>query len=367
MMAKIITFALIFIALAASHLLIDEKGYVLISFNQTTIEGSIVSFTILLLLAITALVLLGKVVRWSWHRLVNTKGHFSRKRKLKALQVWNESLWLFINGEVEQAATLLTKTPQPDERQDYVRAIAAKAALKQGDVVKANTELEAISDDNQGQLAALWLEANNSEQALALLDDKMSAAKPTSAVLSGYILACLQAKQPELAAAQIAKWHKKLNWSDTQWQSVFERMFVIAPEQADTLFNTLPKAVKAHAIPALNKVKLQQGRIAEVLGELKKLLKQGQYHQLADYLQHSTQSSNELKLALQQQLKKHPDDKELLFSLACLCNAEGDYELAAKIFDSLSANPWEARWSKQAQLAYEKMHTYEKAYLIAKS
>ncbi|MEJ6476851.1 heme biosynthesis HemY N-terminal domain-containing protein [Pseudoalteromonas piscicida] len=367
MMAKIVTFILIFIALAASHLLIDERGYVLISFNQTTIEGSIVSFSILFLLVITALVLLGKVTRWLWHRVANTKGHFSRKRRLKAEQAWNEGLWLFINGEVEQAATLLSKVPQPEARQDYVRAIAAKAALKQGDVVKANTELEAISQDNQGQLASLWLEANNSEQALALLDNKMTGTKPTSAVLSGYILACVQAKQAELAVAQIAKWYKKLNWSDTQWQSIFERIFVDAAAQADVLFNMLPKAVKAHAIPALNKVKLQQGRIEEVTSEMKKLLKQGQYHQLADYLQYSTQSSNELKLALQQQLKKHPDDKELLFALACLCNAEGDYELAAKIFDSLSAHPWEARWSKQAQLAYEKMHTYEKAYLIAKS
>ncbi|GEK08537.1 heme biosynthesis protein [Pseudoalteromonas sp. McH1-7] len=367
MMAKIITFVLIFIALAASHLLIDEKGYVLISFNQTTIEGSIVSFTILLLLAITALVLLGKIVRWSWRHLINTKGHFSRKRKLKAQQAWDESLWLLINGEVEQAATLLAKTPQPDERQDYVRAIAAKAALKQGDIVKANTELEAISDDNQGQLATLWLEANNSEQALALLDDKMSAAKPTAAVLSGYIAACVEAQQSEQATTQIAKWHKKLNWSDAQWQTLFERLFTATPEQADTLFNMLPKAVKAHAVPALTKVKLQQGRIAEVTGDLKKLLKQGQYHQLAEYLQYNTQANAELKLALQQQLKKHPDDKELLFALACLCNAEADYELAAKIFDSLSAHPWEARWSKQAQLAYEKIHTYEKAYLIAKS
>ena len=52
MIAKVVTFLLILVALAAGHLLIDEKGYVLIAFDNTTIEGTIVSFSILALLAV---------------------------------------------------------------------------------------------------------------------------------------------------------------------------------------------------------------------------------------------------------------------------------------------------------------------------
>ncbi|MEI5640160.1 MULTISPECIES: heme biosynthesis HemY N-terminal domain-containing protein [unclassified Pseudoalteromonas] len=367
MIANVVTFLLILVALAAGHLLIDEKGYVLIAFDNTTIEGTIVSFSILALLAVFGLLLLVKVLRFGWHSVMKTQGHFSRKRRLKAEQAWQESLWLLINDDIEQAANLLKSVPQPAERQDFVQAIAARAALQSGDVVRANTELEAISDQHQGQLASLWLAANNNEQALALLQQKVTVKKPSTAAISSYIKACIAAQQGQEAISTIAQWHKKLRWESQQWQSMFEQIFSQAPEQADELFAMLPKALQAKASTALYQVKLQQGDIAQLTGTLKKLLKQGQYHQLSSLLSHTTAADLSLKTAIQQQLKKTPEDQELLFALACLCNAEGDHELAAKIFDSLSAQPWQPRWSQQGQLAYQQTQQFEKAYLIAKS
>ena len=46
MIRWILAFIIVAISLAASHFLIDEKGYVLISVGNTTVEGTIISFLV---------------------------------------------------------------------------------------------------------------------------------------------------------------------------------------------------------------------------------------------------------------------------------------------------------------------------------
>ncbi|WP_440054685.1 heme biosynthesis HemY N-terminal domain-containing protein [Pseudoalteromonas sp. T1lg65] len=368
MIAKILTFVIILVALAAGHLLIDEKGYVLIAFNQTTIEGTIVAFVIMLFLLFVVTALVWKATKWLWRSYVSTKGHFSRKRQLRADAAWHDALWSLLNDDVTQAHARLAQVKQPESRDDFVKAIKAKAALQRGDNTLACTELETISAPNQSQLSTLWLQVNNGEQALTLLDDKMAQKKPAESVIASYIRAQVQSEQPEAAVETVIKWHKKLSWNDAQWQELFTTIFSSPKAPADALFDRLPKVLKSQVHPALLNAKLANGKLAEVADELKKLLKKGQYHQLSDYLSHTVNSDNDLKMAVQQQLKKQPEQPDLLFALACLSNAEGDHALAAKIFDSLSAHQsWQDRWSQQAQLAYEKTAEFEKAYLIAKS
>ena len=55
MIGLIILIVAIVVVLAVTPFVLDEKGYVLISFNNTTIEGTIVSFCIMAV--ITAVVL----------------------------------------------------------------------------------------------------------------------------------------------------------------------------------------------------------------------------------------------------------------------------------------------------------------------
>ena len=191
MIRWILAFITVAISLAASHALIDEKGYVLIALGNTTIEGTIISFLVWASICFTVLYLMFITLRALLRMYGKTKGFWRGKKALQAQQVWLQGLWASINDDAAVVQSTFKKGQAPEEWQDAQQALLAKAALQQGDKAQALAHLQSISDAAQSRVPKLWLDANQNEQALALLDAPMAEKKPTQAAVSSYLAGLL--------------------------------------------------------------------------------------------------------------------------------------------------------------------------------
>ncbi|RZM81095.1 heme biosynthesis protein [Pseudoalteromonas rubra] len=351
--------------LAAGHLLIDEKGYLLVAVNNYTIETSLFALGVILIFALLLGSVLLNLAGTLWRAFARSRGWLKGRKSKRQQQAFEAALWACINGDDEQLQQALRIADLPDQWQDQQRAMAARVALQQQQPAQALAQLQAMSPESQGQVARLWLEANQGEQALVLLGAQMDEKKVSDNVVASYLDALLQAGKGQQALALIQQRHKQLGWSESRWQQYLQALFAIDESSAQTTFNALPKGLRPLAAPALTQQALRLGQFDAVRGDLLKYLKKGQYQQLAEALQYAGSSDPELRKLIQAALQKQPEQAELLFSLACLANAEGEHELAAKIFDTLAKSPWQALWQQQAEQAYAKTGQFDKAYLLA--
>jgi HemY protein len=364
MIRAILAFALVAAALAAGHLLIDEKGYVLIAFNNTTIEGTIVAFVIMFVLGFIALWLVFKLLKTLLRMYGKTTGFWRSKKALKAQQVWQQGLWASINDDAAAVQSTFNKGQAPEEWQDAQQALLAKAALQQGDKAQALAHLQNISDSAQSKVPKLWLDANQNEQALALLDAPMAEKKPTQAAVSSYLAGLLQAEKHAELATAINQHYKRLDWSQAQWQAFMARWFAANAEQAIGQFEQLPKALKVQSEAIYMQSQASAGQWQNLLPTLQKWLKKGQYQAFADVVVHAKNPDVKLRSSLQDALKKHPEQPQLLFAMGCLANAAGEYELAAKVFDNCQLTELDKAHLKPVLNSYEQTQQFQKAYLL---
>ncbi|CAH9065572.1 hypothetical protein PSECIP111854_03711 [Pseudoalteromonas sp. CIP111854] len=366
MIKALMVIAIVALAMAAGHLLIDEKGYVLIAFNDTTIEGTIVAFVIMLLITVFGSWLILKVLTFSWRLYRSTTGHFSNKKHAKSEQALTDAIWGVLNDDAHMVQSAFAKVNAPTQWQDHQHGLLAKAALQSGEQAQALQHLQAMSDDAQAQVPKLWLNANQSEQALALLSQPMQQKKPNAAAVSNYLEGLLHEQQLAQVVSTLSSKHKQLDLSEPQWHGFFKRFFDTAKQEATSFFAQLPKAVQAHAQLAYLQSVASQGKLSNVHEVLIKLLKKGQYKQLAQVLSHAKGADVKLTQAIQTSLKKQPEHSELLFCLACMANAEGDFELAAKIFASLPEQDWQSYWIDPALHSFEQTGQFKRAYQLAR-
>ncbi|TMP32545.1 heme biosynthesis HemY N-terminal domain-containing protein [Pseudoalteromonas rubra] len=351
--------------LAAGHLLIDEKGYLLIAVNNHTIETSLFALAVIGIFAVLLGALVLNLLGALWRTFARSRGWLKGRKNKRQQQALEAAVWACINGDDGQLQQALAISDLPIHWQDQQRAMAARVALQQQQPTQALADLQAMSPQSQGQVAKLWLAANQGEQALTLLGAQMTDKKVSDSVVASYLEALIQAGQSEQALALLQQKYKQLDWSESRWKAYLHALFAIDDSTAQATFNALPKALRPLAAPALTQQALRHGQFDAVRGDLLKYLKKGQYQQLAEALQYAASSDPELRKLIQAALKKQPDQPELLFCLACLANAQGEHELAAKIFDTLAQSPWQGLWQQQAEQAYAKTGQFDKAYLLA--
>ncbi|MBD1582686.1 heme biosynthesis HemY N-terminal domain-containing protein [Pseudoalteromonas sp. S16_S37] len=352
--------------LASGHLLVGDAGYVLIAFGKTTLEGTVYSFGALLLMVLILLLILKAVVGWLWKGYRSTTGHFSNKKRIKSEQALTDAIWGVLNDDVQMIKSAFTKNDAPMQWQDQQHAMLAKAALQSGEQAEALQHLQAMSDESQAQVPKLWLNANQSEQALALLSQPMQQKKPNAAAVSSYLDGLLHEQQLADVVTTLSSKYKQLDLATMQWHSFFKRFFDSAKQQASDYFSQLPKAVQAHAQLAYLQSMAGQSCLENVHDVLIKLLKKGQFSQLAQVLAYAKGADIKLTQAIQTQLKKKPEHSELLFCLACMANAEGDFELATKIFASLPEQDWQRYWIEPALYSFEQTGQFQRAYQLAR-
>ncbi|MFY8326984.1 heme biosynthesis HemY N-terminal domain-containing protein [Pseudoalteromonas sp. ZZD1] len=362
MIRLILLILAIAVLLALSPMLIGEVGYVLISFNQTTIEGSIVAFCATFLVVALGLYLTYKLIRYIWSLYSNTRHRFfarSEERKQAAIE---QGVWSLVNSDYEQLELALANNSVTDSWQDLRYAMLAKAALHNNDSSKAIEQLDKISPANQLKAAKLWLASGDSSTVTGELKVLAEAKKASALELKLYAEVLVQQKKWSALEQFMPRLLSKKALTDSQWNVLFAAYFNAQTELTEK-YQALSKHLKAKADSAYLAAMAKSGRLSEIeLTLLKMLKKPDDQHQLAKILKVSAPGDAlKLQANLQDALKKQPDNQDLLLALACLANAHGEYDLAARVFDKALTPSNQRDYLAQAQLSYSKSAQPQKA------
>ncbi len=369
MIGLIILIVVLVIVLAAAPFLLDEKGYVLIAFNNTTIEGTIVSFVVLLV-AVLAVCYLGyKLLRYLLSFYRHTKHSFfarSQQRKQAAIE---QALWSVINDDYEQLEQALANNSAPAQYQDIRLALLAKAALANNQPEKAAERLVEISPEQQLKVAKLWLATGHSSAIESQLRVRAESKKATPLELKVYTEVLVQQQHFTALEAFLPRLLRKKVLNDEQWTQVFCAYFASFPADARTSkYKQLPKKLQQYAYIAYLTEMAKAGQLTAIESDLIKLVKYNEQHQQLAYILSKATAGNAQKLqsSIQERLIKDEDNNALLLALACLANAQGDYDLAARVFDKALNNDNKKYYMQQAALSYEKSAQIDKALVLYK-
>ncbi|KPH89309.1 heme biosynthesis protein [Pseudoalteromonas undina] len=366
MIGLIIFIVAIVLVLAITPFVLDEKGYVLISFNNTTIEGTIVSFCIMAALSTAALYLTYKLVRYCLSIYRNTKhGFFARSQERKHAAI-EQALWSLINDDYEQVESALSSNSVPAKFTDIRLALLAKTALANNQPDKALERLFEISPEQQLKVTKLWLASGDSSVIEPQIRVAAESKKATVLDLKLYTEVLVQQQHFKLLEDFLPRLLRKNALNDTQWQQVFLAYFAAqANDELTAKYQHLGKKLQAHAHTAYLTQMAKVGQLASIENELVKLLKQKQHEQLAHILSEAAPSNAyKLQSSIQERLKKDEHNNALLLALACLANAQGDYDLAARVFDKALNSENKAQYRQQAILSYKHSAQLDKALVL---
>ncbi|ASM48405.1 HemY protein [Pseudoalteromonas espejiana DSM 9414] len=367
MIGLIISIVAIVLVLAVTPFVLDEKGYVLISFNNTTIEGTIVSFCIMAAIIAAVLYLTYKLVRYLLSIYHNTKhGFFARSEERKQAAI-EQALWSAINDDYEHVEKALSGNSVPSKFEDIRLALLAKAALTNNQVDKALERLFEISPDNQLKVAKLWLASGDSSAIESQMRASVEAKKATELELKLYAEILVQQQHFSALEEFLPRLLRKKALTEPQWIQLFSAYF--NAQNSDKLtekYKQLPKKLQVHAHTAYLMQMAKVGQLAAIESDLIKMVKHNDQHtQLASVLSKATTAEAvKLQTSIQERLKKDDTNNALLLSLACLANAQRDYELAAKVFDKALNSDNKKQFSEQAALSYKNTAQADKALVL---
>ena len=142
-----------------------------------------------------------------------------------------------------------------------------------------------------------------------------------------------------------------------------------AAQSSDELtskYQQLGKKLQAHAHTAYLTQMAKTGQLASIENALIKMLKHAKHHtELADILREAAPSNAyKLQSSIQERLKKDEHNNALLLALACLANAQGDYDLAARVFDKALNSDNKSQYRQQAILSYKHSAQLDKALVL---
>ncbi|MFC3034491.1 heme biosynthesis HemY N-terminal domain-containing protein [Pseudoalteromonas fenneropenaei] len=362
MIRVLLYFLLVAVVLAFSHWFIGDKGYVLIAFGQTTIEGSIVAFAVLLLVTVAALWLVAKVALYGWRVLRAPSRHWRGRRSGRQQQVLHDGLWAMLHGDWAGVERLWQRAELPSHYQTLRQAALVKAASQRGDKLRAQTQLQALPLD--GHTAALWVAIDQRDEALEQLATVANSKGASDYSVLRYAEALIKAECWSLLGAQLQKLIKRQAYSDEDWQTKLASWFKACPnEQLSALWQALPKALQSLAEVSYLQAEVAAGQISKHEATLQKWLKKTRYSELSQVLSHiQSQGSLSLQQQVQAELKRDSKQPELLLSLAGLAWANQDAELASKIFSSLTTVP--KLWRPLQKKAYMAAGRFEQACCI---
>ncbi|MFY8275527.1 heme biosynthesis HemY N-terminal domain-containing protein [Pseudoalteromonas sp. SSDWG2] len=366
-MARLIILFVIIAAVAAiSPQLVGDKGYVLISFGQWTIEGSIVSFVILTLITVFAAYLLYCLVRYVFNSFRNVRHGFFARGAQRKQAVMEQALWALINDDMQQVRATLSKGVVDEQWRDFAKAMLAKAHISQAEPDFALNLLDELSDKNRNEPANLWLAVNGEVEILNALRNQCASKKATKhqlALLAKVLLKLGKHKEFAKLSPRLIKAH---SFDENEWDWAL-RAYFDTDNEADLQqrHSDLPKQLRGGAQTHFLRAMVRVGEIAKVQDELKKLLKRHEYSQVLSILSEIEYGNvEEVQKALQAQLKKQPDEPEMLLSLAYIAQSQGEHELASRIFDKVLSQQHRLPHPQRAVQSYRVTKQAEKALLV---
>ncbi|AXV63918.1 MULTISPECIES: heme biosynthesis HemY N-terminal domain-containing protein [Pseudoalteromonas] len=366
-----IRFLLLIIAIAVclgiAPFFIDQKGYVLIAFNKTTIEGTIWGVAALIVLGCGIAYLGYKLVRYLWSLYSHTRHRFfarSEERKQAAIE---QGVWSLINNDYAELELALDNNSVAEPWTDIRYALLAKAALANNNSEKAISYLDKINQANQLKVANLWLASGECSTIFAELKTLAERKKATNLELKMYAQVLVQEQKWSALDDFMPRLLRKKVLTEKEWQQVFDRYFAA---QADTSlterFEQLTKNLKPMAEVSYLKAMARAGKLNKIELSLIKMIKKPLQHKDLARILRTSAAGDALKLqaSLQDVLKKDTENTDLLLALACLANAHGEYDLAARVFDKALNATNRDDYLQQAVLSYSKSGQPDKALVL---
>lgn len=348
----IILWLIALVILAIAPIAIGEKGYVLIAFNNYTIEGTIVSFIIMLLFSVLAIWLVVKLVRYVLSLYGITRFKWANKAQYKRLRRTQDAMWQYINGDYEGTLNTLKQGEALADWENVTSALAASAALKNNDKASARGFLTKIEEMEQDKAALLYVACDQPEMAELVLKPIARNNKASTLEIRTYCQFLLEQQDWAALVDLLPRLEKRKALNDAEWQSVFSQFFATLDKEALTKqYENLSKSLRHYA----HLVYMQQlalfGDQATLDKGLLKLAKSQRFDELYQVLSKAQQLNlPQLQKWVQGELKKTPNDKSLLVSLAYIASAGDDSELACKVFSSaLDEHNTQQHWQVAAK------------------
>lgn len=340
------------LVLAIAPLAIDEKGYVLIAFNNYTIEGTIVSFSIMLCFAAVATWLLVKLVRYVLSIYGITRFKWASKAEHKRLRRTQDAFWQYINGDYKGVLNTLKQGQVQDDWENLSSALAASAAVKSNDKATARGYLTKIEEMEQDKAALLYVACDQPEMAELVLKPIANNKKATALELRTYCQFLLEQQDWAALLELLPRLEKLKALSDAEWQSLFCQFFAALDKSALVKqYDNLSKSLRQIAEVVYLQQLAQFGEQELLDKALLKVAKSQRFDDLYTVLSNAQQVNlTLLKKWVQGELKKTPHDTSLLLSLAYIAKASDDNELACKVFSSaLDEHNTPQHWQIAAQ------------------
>jgi HemY protein len=357
-MKRIILFILLFFsAVAISPLLINEKGYILIAMGDLTIESTVVTATIMLILTFIALVLSLKLVKGSlrfslagWNKIAFA----SKRRGMKDL---NRGIAAFIFEDHQQAEHLLVKAAEPSQFERISYLMAAAAASKQALRSNTNHYLSLLAQQ-ENSVKSVGLETTlvtikllilqeDYEQARALIDEHHKHIGHDARLLSLEIELSLLEQRFDYVVEQLvaARKQKTINsekialWEATAFSGVFNEKITKESQEALAQYwqNLSRKLKQNEAILLAYCHVLAKHKITAPLTKilLPAFKKGGDDAFIKSTRTLPLSSVDELISATQKHLHKSPHSAKWLSALAHLSTNSQQWLMAEKAFNSL--------------------------------
>ncbi len=352
MRKAIITLVIAIIVLALAPLAIGEKGYVLIAFNNFTIEGSIVSFAISILITLFSAYLLFKLVRYVLSLYGITRFKFASRSAQKKQQRLETGLWQLLVDDYQGAMTTFKKGNVDEHWYSLTQAVLAKSSIKTGDINAARVYMQNIGESNQAKAAPLYLSTDQPDMAELVLAPVASDKKASEVELRSYCQFLLKQQSWQKLTTLLPRLEKQNVLTDDEWSMLFNGYFsALDKDVLATTYNGLSRSLKQKSQLPYLQAMIAYCETTEVEKSLIKFLKAGLFEPLFSVLASGNQVAlPQFQKVLQGQLKKAEKDTNLLLCLAYVAKLSGDYELAAKVFrEALSTHNIKQHWLAAAE------------------
>lgn len=387
MIRFIVIIALFFIMLALSPLLIDEKGYILISMGETIIELTVLSACILFMIfALSALIII-KILRGGFKLSFNAWTTVAFASKRRGIANFNKGLAAYLLEDYQTAEQLFAKSAEPAKRQHSAYLLAAAASAKQNLDANTNHYLDLLAQEsfkvNNTDLASVIVkvkllmnqtrkEAN--DKARALIDENHKQIGHDARLLALEIDLCIIEKRYETAISWLSSARKEKTISDEKVQSWEEKAYygafndiIIKKDQENlhTYWQSLSRKVKQReAVLFAYCQVLAEQNITEPLTELITpiLKKHPNEHFLKRLRTLPIKHSEPLIAIVQKHLHNDKHNAQWLSCLGHLALMSEQWSMAEKAFGSLvklEANQQTKQYDKQDLYAFAKALTAE--------
>lgn len=348
---------LFFAAVAISPILIGEKGYILIAMGDYTIESTVVTAGLLLIVVFISLIMTLKIFKGSFNFSLGAWNKLRFANQRKALKNLNQGIAAYIMEDNQQAEHLLVKSAEPSKFSQIAYLMAASAADKQG--LSENTkhylsQLES-SQSNVKQIGLesllvtlqLLLNHQSYQQARTLLDEHHKDIGHDDRLLQLEIELSLHEQRyayvvEKLVNARKSKTiaDKKIElWETTAFYQVFNQEISDKDHNAlTTYWNNINRKVKQRPTVVLAYCRvLAEHNITQPLAKiLLPLLKKGKDQALLKQIRLlPLTNTDELIQAIQKHLHHDQHNALWLSLLAHISHANQQADLAEKAFNTL--------------------------------